>query len=65
MNHEATLPPYVSEKDEIIDILKRAHGNKAKASRMLNIDRSTLYRKMQRFNISGDIATPPPTKSNS
>jgi DNA-binding NtrC family response regulator len=51
------LEPYVSERDEIIDILKRARGNKAKASRMLNIDRSTLYRKMQRLKIdSGAIA---------
>lgn len=65
MNHEATLPPYVSEKDEIIDILKRAHGNKAKASRMLNIDRSTLYRKMQRLDIAGNIAKPFSIKNNS
>jgi two-component system, NtrC family, response regulator HydG len=66
MNQTANLLPYVSERDEIIDILKRAHGNKAKAARMLNIDRSTLYRKMQRLNIAGDItATPSPTKSNS
>lgn len=50
------LPPYVSERDEIIDILKRARGNKSKAARMLNIDRSTLYRKMQRIGIASDIA---------
>lgn len=53
------LPPYVSERDEIIDILKRARGNKAKAARMLNIDRSTLYRKMQRIGIASDIAKSP------
>ncbi len=51
------LEPYVSERDEIIDTLKRARGNKAKASRMLNIDRSTLYRKMQRLKIDPDVAT--------
>lgn len=45
------LLPYVSEKDEIIDMIKRAHGNKARAARMLGIDRSTLYRKMQRLDI--------------
>ncbi|MBW1636603.1 MAG: sigma-54-dependent Fis family transcriptional regulator [Deltaproteobacteria bacterium] len=44
--------PYVSEKDEIIDILQRTRGNKAKAARLLNIDRSTLYRKMQRLGIA-------------
>ena len=57
-NQRSTLPPYVSEQDEIIDVLKRARGNKAKASRMLNIDRSTLYRKMQRLGIVYDSATP-------
>ncbi|MEA3467888.1 MAG: sigma-54-dependent Fis family transcriptional regulator [Thermodesulfobacteriota bacterium] len=52
----ATLPPYISEKEEIIDALKHARGNKTKAARMLNIDRSTLYRKMQRIGIASDIA---------
>ena len=60
-----TLPPYISEEDEIIDILKRARGNKSKAARLLNINRSTLYRKMQRFGIASDIATPPTADSNS
>ncbi len=54
----ATLPPYISEEEEIIDILKRARGNKSKAARMLKIDRSTLYRKMQRIGIAKDIAKP-------
>jgi transcriptional regulator with PAS, ATPase and Fis domain len=56
--NSSSLPPYISEEDEIIEILKRARGNKSKAARMLNIDRSTLYRKMQRFGIASDIATP-------
>jgi DNA-binding NtrC family response regulator len=43
--------PYISEKDELIDILKRARGNRSKAARMLGMDRSTLYRKMQRHGI--------------
>jgi PAS domain S-box-containing protein len=46
-----TNSPYISEKDELIDALKRARGNKSKAARILNIDRSTLYRKMQRQGI--------------
>ena len=58
LNTAASLPPYISERDEIIDILKRARGNKSKAARMLNIDRSTLYRKMQRIGIPPDIAKP-------
>lgn len=46
--------PYISEKDELIDALRRARGNKSKAARILNIDRSTLYRKMQRQGIEPD-----------
>jgi PAS domain S-box-containing protein len=60
----AALPPYISERDEIIDILKRARGNKSKAARMLNIDRSTLYRKMQRIGIANDIAKLPSPENN-
>ncbi len=60
--HQRTeLPPYISERDQIIDTIKRAHGNKAKASRMLGIDRSTLYRKMRRLRIVENNATPPAT----
>ncbi|MDD3814259.1 MAG: sigma 54-interacting transcriptional regulator [Desulfocapsaceae bacterium] len=54
------LPPYISEKDELIDALKRARGNKSKAARMLNVDRSTLYRKMQRLGIQEKEFTEPP-----
>ncbi len=50
----STNSPYISEKDELIDALRRARGNKSKAARMLNIDRSTLYRKMQRQGIEPD-----------
>ncbi len=58
-NEQVTPPlPYLSEKDEIIDSIKRARGNKSKAARLLKIDRSTLYRKMQRLGISTDDATP-------
>ncbi len=64
-NTIATLPPYISERDEIIDILKRARGNKSKAARMLNIDRSTLYRKMQRIGIAPDIANLPSPETDS
>lgn len=50
----AALPRYISEQDEIIDILKRCRGNKSKAARHLKMDRSTLYRKMQRLGIKDD-----------
>jgi two-component system response regulator HydG len=39
----------------ILAALKRAGGNKAKASRILNIDRSTLYRKMRKLHINADM----------
>ena len=48
------LPPYISEKDELIDALKRARGNKSKAAHILDVDRSTLYRKMKRHEIKPD-----------
>ncbi len=54
--------PYISEKDELIDALKRARGNKSKAARILNIDRSTLYRKMQRLEIQPDEFIEQPVK---
>jgi len=60
-----SYPPYISEKDELIDILKRARGNKSKAARMLGVDRSTLYRKMQRHNIHADDFIEHATSQNS
>jgi PAS domain S-box-containing protein len=40
-----------TEKDLILDALARAKGNKAKAARLLNMQRSVLYKKMARLNI--------------
>jgi len=50
----------LSEQDQqttgnIIEALKKAGGNKAKAARILKIDRSTLYRKMRELHINMDI----------
>ena len=40
------------EKEAIFKVLKEVKGNIAKASRVLGIDRSTLYRKIEKYKIS-------------
>lgn len=42
----------VFEKHHIQSMLKRTEGNKSEAARLLGIDPSTLYRKMERLGIS-------------
>jgi two-component system, NtrC family, response regulator HydG len=46
--------PGPGERDETAEILlalKKAGGNKAKAARLLGIDRKTLYRKMEKYSL--------------
>lgn len=47
----ATMQTNEPEPERIIRVLKQVGGNKAKAARMLGIDRSTLYRKVRLYNI--------------
>lgn len=44
-----------SEQDRIVRLLIKCGGNKAKAARMLGMDRSTLYRKMRLYNIDPTV----------
>jgi DNA-binding NtrC family response regulator len=39
------------ERDHIIDVLARAGGNKARAARMLGLDRRSLYRRLAAYGI--------------
>jgi PAS domain S-box-containing protein len=40
-----------TEKQAIIEALQKTSGNKTKAARLLNIDRSRLYSKLHRYNL--------------
>ncbi|NPV90214.1 MAG: sigma 54-interacting transcriptional regulator [Firmicutes bacterium] len=42
-----------TEKNLIIDALNQSNGNKAKAARILNIQRSVLYKKLERLKLEG------------
>ena len=51
------------ERDHILDVLARAGGNKAKAARMLGLDRRSLYRRLDAYGIRAgtpDSDSPPP-----
>ena len=43
-------------KQALVNALELAGGNKSKAAKLLSIDRSTLYRRMRRFQITPDWA---------
>lgn len=40
------------EKEQIEKVLMQSRGNKSKAARLLNIDRKTLYNKMEKYGIN-------------
>ncbi len=51
------------ERDHILDVLARAGGNKAKAARMLGLDRRSLYRRLDAYGIRAGVPDPEPSPS--
>jgi two-component system response regulator HydG len=39
------------EKEELVKALRSTGGNKAKAARMLKIDRATIYAKLKKYSL--------------
>ncbi len=46
------LPLWVVEKDYIQKVLEKVEGNKSKAAKVLEIDRKTLYTKLERYGLA-------------
>jgi len=44
------------DRMRILKALEKAGWNKARAARLLGVDRKTLYRKLTKYNISGDFS---------
>ena len=42
-----------AEREAVLQALKMAKGNKAKAAKLLGIHRTGLYQKLARFKLSG------------
>jgi two-component system NtrC family response regulator len=48
---EPIVPLWVVERDHIIRVLEKVENNKSKAAKMLEIDRKTLYTKLERYGL--------------
>ncbi len=45
------LPLWIIERDHILNVLEKVEGNKSKAAKILEIDRKTLYTKLERYGL--------------
>ena len=50
------INPFFHERDELIMALEKSGGNRAKAARLLGVNRTTLYRRMERWGIKSPIS---------
>jgi len=50
------LPLWVIERDHIEKILEQVEGNKSRAAKILEIDRKTLYTKLERYGLDAQAA---------
>ena len=46
------LPLWVIERDHILKVIEKVEGNKSKAAKVLEIDRKTLYTKLERYGFA-------------
>jgi DNA-binding NtrC family response regulator len=49
---DSSLQRFSGEKEFLLDALSQARWNKKKAAEILQVDRTTLWRKMKKFGIS-------------
>jgi two-component system NtrC family response regulator len=48
---EVPIPLWIVERDHILKVLEMVDGNKSKAAKVLEIDRKTLYTKLERYGL--------------
>jgi two-component system NtrC family response regulator len=49
------FPLWVVERDHIENVLEQVDGNKSRAAKILEIDRKTLYTKLERYGLDAVV----------